>query len=273
MKTIKRCITTLLLVSLILGSVPAHAASRTYCGVNIDGKAVTFDADTRPYILPDVGRAVIPLRKVAELMGAAVEWNNAERSVTFTKSGKVAKLVIGEKQYTVNGSHKAMDVAGFIENSRTYVPFRVIGEALGATVGFDDPSKTVLISTADKTSGNETFNQIRAAFPANQTTIAGTQGSLFIKTAGQPGLYSYDVVLDPDGFIGIKAVNENTLAALNKVLPYYYPTQHQQALEAIKALKNENDITPELTLDGRPFCAQHFGTQIDIHTTPWRTIQ
>lgn len=273
MRTFKRIITTLLLVSMIIGSVPAMAASKTYVGVNIDGNPVTFDATTRPFILPDAGRAVIPLRKVAELMGAGVIWNDAERSVTFTKGSNAAKLIIGQKQYTLNGEHKAMDIAAFIENSRTYVPFRVIGESLGATVGYDDPTKTVLISTADKTSGNEVFNQIRAAFPANQTIITGTQGSLFIKTSGQPGLYSYDVVLDPDGFIGIKAVTNESLSALSKVLPYYYPTQYQQALDAIKSLKKENDITPELTLDGKPFSAQHFGTQIDIHTTAWKTLQ
>jgi len=44
-----------------------------------------------------------------------------------------ATFKIGEAGYVVNDVAKAMDVAAFVENGRTYVPFRYLGYALGVT--------------------------------------------------------------------------------------------------------------------------------------------
>jgi len=66
-------------------------------------------------------------------------------SVTITKTvtlttgsdGKIRILLkIGSKNAYVNNQLVALDVAPFIDKGRTFVPFRFIGESLGAEVGF-----------------------------------------------------------------------------------------------------------------------------------------
>lgn len=56
---------------------------------------------------------------------------------TSNKEGKiVVELQIGSKSAYINGIRKDLDVPPFIENGRTLVPFRFIGEALGASVNW-----------------------------------------------------------------------------------------------------------------------------------------
>lgn len=50
---------------------------------------------------------------------------------------RIVKLVIGEKEAEVNFSGLEMDQAAFINNGRTLVPFRFLGESLGADIAWD----------------------------------------------------------------------------------------------------------------------------------------
>ena len=54
-----------------------------------------------------------------------------------------AVFVVGQASYTVDDQAKQMDAKTFIENSRTYVPVRYLGDALGAETGWDEGTRTV----------------------------------------------------------------------------------------------------------------------------------
>lgn len=65
-----------------------------------------------------------------------------------------ATFKLGEASYTVNDVTSAMDVAAFVENGRTYVPFRYLGYALGVAennVTWDADSKTATLTLEDTT--------------------------------------------------------------------------------------------------------------------------
>lgn len=73
-----------------------------------------------------------------------------------------AAMTIGAKQVVVNNKVVELDVAPFVENSRTYVPFRAFGEeVLGAKVGWDEKTQTVSYELNGKTVemviGSKTF--------------------------------------------------------------------------------------------------------------------
>ncbi|MBP8707701.1 MAG: hypothetical protein KBH94_03125 [Caldisericia bacterium] len=54
---------------------------------------------------------------------------------TITPQQKITiELQVGLKSAYVNGERKELDAPPFIENGRTLVPFRFIGEALGAKI-------------------------------------------------------------------------------------------------------------------------------------------
>lgn len=80
------------------------------------------------------GRFYVPLRFVSEVLGADVEWNKTERSVTIGEDNRLLKLVIGEKNILVNGKRVETDAAPMIVGGTTFVPVRFVSEQLGIFV-------------------------------------------------------------------------------------------------------------------------------------------
>ncbi len=109
--------------------------------INVFGK--TIKNDVTPKIVD--GRTVLPIRVVAEALGADVDWDPETQKVTITKGDTVIELFIGKYFAYVNGEVVELDVAPFIENSRTYLPVRFVSEYLGAMVNWDAATRTVTI--------------------------------------------------------------------------------------------------------------------------------
>lgn len=105
-----------------------------------------IENDVAPVIRAE--RTMLPARIEAESLGAEVAWDDATKTVTITKGETVIVITIGSDKATVNGEEVALDSPAFIENDRTYTPVRFIAEALGATVEWDDATKTVTIIPA-----------------------------------------------------------------------------------------------------------------------------
>ena len=106
-----------------------------------NGAAGTLDA--APYIKDS--RTFVPVRAFAEALGATVGYDQATGTVSILNGGKAVSLVIGSKLMNVGGVPVALDVAPEITNDRTFLPFRAIAEALGATVVWDQNAQTVTI--------------------------------------------------------------------------------------------------------------------------------
>ncbi|MZP29529.1 hypothetical protein GTO91_07390 [Heliobacterium undosum] len=75
--------------------------------------------------------------------------------VTPAPEGAVIHTVfkINETKYTVNGVEKTMDIAPYLENSRTYLPVRYVGEILGINSGnmiWDGANQTATLIKGDK---------------------------------------------------------------------------------------------------------------------------
>ncbi|HOB81739.1 MAG TPA: copper amine oxidase N-terminal domain-containing protein [Peptococcaceae bacterium] len=60
------------------------------------------------------------------------------------------EIVIGQKTALVNGQKKTLDVAPLIINSRTMVPVRFVGEALGASFAWDEATRQVTFVCGQK---------------------------------------------------------------------------------------------------------------------------
>ena len=100
--------------------------------------------DASPYIKSD--RTYVPMRYVAEALGAEVVWDQTAQTVTLTKGDTVVVFTIGSTTYTVNGESAVADVAPEITSDRTMLPARYAAEALGAVVGWDQATQTVIIT-------------------------------------------------------------------------------------------------------------------------------
>lgn len=102
------------------------------------------ELDAAPVIKND--RTMLPIRFVAESLGAKVDWNSESRMVKITAEAIDISLVIGENTASVNGEQKELDSPSFIENNRTYLPVRFVAESLGAEVNWNGETKTVTIT-------------------------------------------------------------------------------------------------------------------------------
>jgi hypothetical protein len=90
-------------------------------------------------------RTLVPIRAIAEELGAEVAWENATKTVTIKRDGGIVELKIGNKNIDVNGKEIQSDVAPGLRNNRTMVPLRVVMEALNCQVDWEQKTKTVTI--------------------------------------------------------------------------------------------------------------------------------
>lgn len=108
-----------------------------------DGVAKVMDV--APFIQDS--RTFVAVRYIAEAFGAEVGWNEATQTVTLSRSDMTVTIVIGSNVITVvkDGVTTTVeaDVAAFIKDGRTVLPFRAVGEAFGATVEYDAATQAV----------------------------------------------------------------------------------------------------------------------------------
>ncbi len=101
--------------------------------------------DVLPKINSD-GRTLLPVRYVAEALGAKVEWNEADRTVLITLGNASIKLTIDSNIAVINGKQVVLDSHAIIESDRTLVPIRHIAEALGAEVLWNAQEQNIEIT-------------------------------------------------------------------------------------------------------------------------------
>ncbi|PQQ67757.1 hypothetical protein B9R14_14060 [Acetivibrio saccincola] len=116
--------------------------------VVVNGNRVNFP-DAEPFI-DDNGRTQVPVRFVSEALGAEVGWEGSTKTVTISQGDKEIKIVIGKKDYTINGEKNLMDTEALLKEDRTFVPIRFVSEGLGARVDWDPAVRTVYIDTREK---------------------------------------------------------------------------------------------------------------------------
>ncbi|MCX5975828.1 MAG: copper amine oxidase N-terminal domain-containing protein [Coprothermobacterota bacterium] len=120
------------MIVLTIGSTEAQIGSKTS---TLD--AAPFIRDSRTYV---------PVRFVAESMGAKVGWVQEEQKVTIALEKNVIWLWIGKNTATVNDLEKTLDAPPIIESNRTFVPVRFVSENLGAAVSWNAHDQTVTVS-------------------------------------------------------------------------------------------------------------------------------
>jgi N-acetylmuramoyl-L-alanine amidase len=117
------CITTSVL--------PSAAAVRTV-PVTVDGVTVIAEAHL------ENGVTSVPLRTLLDAIGGwNIYWDRSSRAAVAHNDSTTIIAKPGEYEITVDGDTRATTCAVYIENGRTYVPLRVLGNSLGWAVEWD----------------------------------------------------------------------------------------------------------------------------------------
>src|SRR6056297_1732387 len=121
--------------------------------IKINEKAVDFSENTgEPFI--ESGRTLVPLRVVVESLNAQVSWDHDLRQAVVKKNETTVIVPIGASYIYKNDKKIENDSKALILNGRTFLPIRVVMEAFGYDVKWEEMSRSILINQKNKKSIN-----------------------------------------------------------------------------------------------------------------------
>lgn len=158
-----KIVLSLLVVVLLFSSHSFAASKYSYTTMNfngrnqkvrsvpvlIDGKSV--DSDIPSFIYKD--STLVPVRFIANGLGADVKWNQKNKTVIITDKGKEVILGIESPDVFINGQKQKLPnnvpAPKLVNDSRTMVPIRFISETLGYNVSWDNNKGIVNIKSGN----------------------------------------------------------------------------------------------------------------------------
>ena len=108
----------------------------------LNGETKTMDV--APIIIND--RTMLPVRYVAEALGAEIGWDGATSTATLKTADTEIKITVGAAEAIVNGQAVKLDSPAVIEKDRSFMPVRFVAETLGGTVAWDGATSTATIT-------------------------------------------------------------------------------------------------------------------------------
>lgn len=120
-------------------------------GTAVKEGVLTRIDDNNKFVTPYIdenNRTMVPVRFLAESLGAIVNWDDSKQQVRISFEGKEIIMTIGSKEYSINKISKIMDTVPVINEGwdRTMVPARFVAEALGMDVKWDQNNNLVIVS-------------------------------------------------------------------------------------------------------------------------------
>jgi copper amine oxidase-like protein/mannosyl-glycoprotein endo-beta-N-acetylglucosaminidase len=112
----------------------------------VDGKNITESANP---VIKD-GRTLIPIRSITEELGGEIFWNEENRSVKIKKDDDIVTLKIDSRLITYGEDEKTYalsDISPTIIEEHTYVPLRLVGNALGISVTWDEEDRNIYVDS------------------------------------------------------------------------------------------------------------------------------
>lgn len=192
MKIIKKAI-CLCLIMLIILSTAAIAKEEP---IKIFVNKGIIPSDQAPIIKNS--RVLVPIRVIAEQLGADVSYDSGEKRVNINKDEISMTLVIGGDTIWYSDKEKsgpvAIDVPAMIKNGRTMVPLRAVAELFDMNARWDERKRAVYL-------GNNTENQYTITLKNAGLKI---MDALKQKGSLPDGTYVADVIKEEIDFDGAK---------------------------------------------------------------------
>ncbi|MCD7854188.1 MAG: copper amine oxidase N-terminal domain-containing protein [Clostridiales bacterium] len=200
--------------------------------IYLNGANVTEQfADETAIRVTDEGRTLLPLRALGNLLGASVDWDSTNKVAILTISGKTIEVPIGSTMLIVDGTASQIDSEGtqaiIVGDGYTYLPFRAVAEACGATVDYQtgsDGSKNIYLTTSGSTSEitPTTPTEVVSSDPALAAIGIYNATDLGFSTSNMPspGEDYYDSI---NNYVSIGRASGLTDEQIDANLQYVYP--------------------------------------------------
>lgn len=192
MKWMKKalCLGLALIIMLSVAAIAKEEPVKIYINKGI------IPSDQPPIIKNS--RVLVPIRVIAEQLGADVSYDSGEKRVNINKDEISMTLVIGDDTIWYSDKEKsgpvAIDVPAMIKNGRTMVPLRAVAELFDMNVKWDGKKRAVYID-------NNTENQYTITLKNAGLKI---MDALKQKGSLPDGTYVADVIREEIDFDGAK---------------------------------------------------------------------
>lgn len=121
-----------------------------------NGKVTNIDnVGTKPFKIS--GRTMLPLRFVGEKMGGKVNYISSSKPITMTYGTRKVEFKLNSKTMKVYNGGKlektvTLDVPAQLKGTKTYIPLRAIGNALGFQVHYENGTEYIIVSNPSMSS-------------------------------------------------------------------------------------------------------------------------
>ncbi|AJY73967.1 copper amine oxidase N-terminal domain-containing protein [Paenibacillus beijingensis] len=210
-----------MLVSFIIGVVPASAASASTPIVKVQSIPAKLSFDNKTYVLPKgqyvfmyQNRTYVPLRFISYTLKKNVKWDSVKKTVTVSDPTEQELLLLQtalnslsstglstaaiawlkassiQASFVFNGTVKQLpkDQIPFIYNNSIYVPVRFMSESVGAAILWDSKTYTLTVKPSSGTSEPPApgGNSGQGSEPGNAGGSTGSTGTA-TQGSGQTG--------------------------------------------------------------------------------------
>ncbi|WP_244504855.1 MULTISPECIES: copper amine oxidase N-terminal domain-containing protein [unclassified Lysinibacillus] len=228
---------------------PATAQAAKAITITVDG--VQLKTDQPPAMIQ--GRVMLPLRAIFEALGASVNWDSKNQTVTGYKEDTTVVLKMKSKVATINGKSVTLDVPAQILRGRTMVPVRFVSEALGQDVDWNSVNQTVTIQSDTPSNPNIPGNISIA--PASHVSVrdVNDQGDgrdmevSFSRSSTESYVDHYRIMV-------VKASKSFNLASALKVSPSNYTVvTTSSSNRTINLSQNSRDVDGDYIRNDQPY--------------------
>ncbi|HEY8320184.1 MAG TPA: copper amine oxidase N-terminal domain-containing protein [Candidatus Baltobacteraceae bacterium] len=122
--------------------------------MRVDGQ--TLQSDVSPVTTSD--KVYVPLRPLAEALGATTSENKATGEVIVSRGDKSLRVKVGDMHATFNGMPMTLKHAPFRVQGRVMIGMKAFGRAFGVRVSYDKRTSRVDVRTGVLTSAETVDN-------------------------------------------------------------------------------------------------------------------
>ncbi|MBQ4598370.1 MAG: copper amine oxidase N-terminal domain-containing protein [Clostridia bacterium] len=136
-------------VSTYGGDAPVAPASGVELKMTVGKTDYTLNGETKTMDVAPIiinSRTMLPVRYVAEALGAEIGWDGATSTATLKTADTEIKITVGADSAIVNGQAVKLDSPAVIVSDRSFMPVRFVAETLGGTVAWDGATSTATIT-------------------------------------------------------------------------------------------------------------------------------
>ncbi len=205
--------------------------------IKLNNKFLHFDQ--KPVI--EKGTTLVPFRAILEELGASVEWNEKNRTITCRKKSIKVIMKIGSKEMLVNSKKVILDVEPKIINNRTLIPLRAVSQAFDAEVEWNPDTYTAEINTNETTQTDIIRSTGKKAYTASElksiiNQITENRSSLDKSSAGE-----FITLLNQINAFERTVKNYGNLTDTDKLAEIQ--SQYKIYIEKLKNFASKNGIT------------------------------